>query len=106
MAEITPRQILARNLTRLIEAATPPGERASQRAWSAARGLDVKLINRLCKGEHAVTLDKLDEIAQACGLQAWHLLLEDFDPKEPAPEAPLTDAERKLLQRIRKLSDR
>lgn len=106
MKEFTPRQILARNLTKLIEAATPHGSRPSRRAWALAKGLDVKLIDRLCKGEHAVTIDKLAEIAEACGLQPWHLLLDDFDPREPAPDAPLTDAERKLLQRLRHLSER
>lgn len=105
MPDITPRQILARNLEKLIEAATPAGARPSRRAWALSKGLDVKLIDRLCKGENAVTIDKLAEIADACGVEAWHLLLEDFDPRATAPEAPLSEAERKLLARIRKLAD-
>ena len=64
----------------------------------------MRFIDRLTKGEHAVTLDKLEEIAEACGLQAWHLLLDDFDPKA-RPEAPVTDEERRLLRRLRKLVD-
>jgi hypothetical protein len=39
-----------------------------------ARGLDVRLIARAAKGQHAVTLDKLEEIAAGCGLRAWELL--------------------------------
>lgn len=65
-------------------------------------GLEVRLIDRLSKGEHAVTLDKLDEIAEACGLKAWQLLLDDFDPKTP-PSAPITEDERRLLHRLQRL---
>lgn len=45
-----------------------------------------------------MTLDSLEKIADACGLKAWHLLLEDFDPAAPpsrrltypATQCPLT----------------
>jgi hypothetical protein len=60
------------------------------------------MIDRLTKGEHAVTLDKLEQIADACGLKAWHLLLEEFEPGD-TPLAPITDEERRLLARLRKL---
>ena len=105
MQEFTARQILARNLTRLIESSTPVGSKPSRRAWALSKGLEVKLIDRLCKGQHGVTLDKLQEIADACGVQPWHLLLEDFDPVGRQPEAPMSEAERLLLARIRKLAD-
>lgn len=62
------------------------------------------MIDRLTKGQHAVTLDKLDEIAEACGLKAWQLLLDDFDPKAP-PDTPISDDERALLRKLRRLLD-
>jgi len=77
----------------------------SLRAWSLARGLDVRLIDRLSKGENAVTLDKIDDIAKACGLKPWQLLLEDLDHKAPA-DAPISLADRELLDRLRKLLDK
>lgn len=103
MSRATPREILAANLKRMIKTeAERLGERYSVRAWAMRRELDVRLIDRLVKGQHAVTLDKLTEIAEACSLQPWMLLIEDFDPSEP-PDAPITEEERKMLRRLRKL---
>ena len=66
------------------------------------RELDVRLISRLVKGEHAVTLDVLDRLASALGLQAWHLLLPDLDPTTP-PDAPISEADREMLRKLRRL---
>jgi len=96
------RVILANNLKQLIERDTPSGERPSIRSWALSRELDVRLIDRLTKGQHAVTLDKLQAIADACGLQPWQLLLEEFDASAP-PDAPISAEERTLLKRLRKL---
>ena len=98
------RDILARNLNLLIDAAAPHGVKRSVRAWALGRELDVRLITRLAKGEHAVTLDILDDIASACGLQSWQLLLPDFDPRAPQT-MPITEEERKTLARLRRLLD-
>ena len=97
MKAVTPRDILAANLKRLITQ-----EGASVRGWALARGLDVRLIDRLTKGEHAVTLDNLDRIATACGLQSWQLLLEGFDPIAP-PSMPISADERAMLAKLRRL---
>lgn len=102
MAAATPRDILARNLNRMIDRATPPGAKRSVRAWALGKGLDVRLIDRLTKGQHAVTLDTLDEIAQTLGLRPWQLLLEDLDPATP-PEAPVSEEDRLLLRKLRRL---
>ena len=104
MAESHLRAILAANLRNRINADTPPGAKFSVRAWATGRGLDVRMIDRLIKGQHAVTLDNLDKIAAACGLQAWHLLLEDLDPSA-APDAPISEDERAMLRRLRRLLD-
>lgn len=99
------RETLARNLNRMIDRDTAPGDPRSVRAWALRKGLDVRLIDRLTKGEHGVTLDKLDELdelASACGLKGWQLLLEDFDPAAP-PETPITEEERAMLRKLRKL---
>jgi hypothetical protein len=96
------RRILASNLNKLIDAALLPGEKRSVRAWALSKGLDVRLIDRLVKGQHAVTLDKLEEIAEACGLKPWHLLYEGFDP-HALPDAPISAEDRALLHKLRKL---
>lgn len=104
MATQHPRETLAANINRLIDRDTPMGERRSVRAWAMNKGLDVKLIERMAKGMHSVTLDKIDEVAQACGLQAWQLLLEDLDPASP-PDAPISEEERAMLRKLRRLFD-
>ncbi len=96
------RDILARNLSRLIERDSPPGEPLSIRAWAQGKNLNDRLIHRLVKADHAVTLDKLDEIAAACGLQAWHLLLPDLDINNP-PAGPISAEDKAMIDRVRRL---
>jgi hypothetical protein len=102
LAPTVSRVILAANINKLIDAETPKGARRSVRAWAIGKGLDVKLVDRLTKGQHAIGLDKLEELAAACGVKPWHLLLEDFEPGAQI-EAPMTDAERAMLKRLRGL---
>ena len=102
MSTQTSRDILAANLRRMIDKAAPLGERPSVRAWAQGKELDVRMIDRLVKSQHAVTLDKLTEIADACGLKPWHLLIEDLDPASP-PDAPISSEDRKMLSKLRKL---
>lgn len=89
----------------MIEGATTPGKKPSVRAWAIGKGLDVRMIDRLANGKHAVTIDSLDKIAEACGLQAWQLLLDGFDPSQP-PDAPITEEDRALLNRLKNLLSR
>ena len=77
-------------------------EGISIRAWALTRGLDVRLIDRLTKGAHAVTLDKLDEIAAACGLKPWHLLIEGLDTKSP-PDRPISAEDQAMIAKLRRL---
>ena len=105
MGNPSSRDILAANLRRMIERSTPEGEKPSVRAWALGKELDVRMIDRLVKGQHSVTLDKLTEIADACGLKPWHLLIEDLDPASP-PDAPISEEERRMLTRLRNLLDK
>ncbi len=105
MSDTSIRDILARNLQRLREHESPTGELLSVRAWAMARELDVRLIDRLLKGDNAVKLDTLDEVARALGLHAWQLLLDDFDPEHPQT-MPITESERKTLADLRRLLNR
>lgn len=97
MDPLTPRDILARNVRKLID-----NDRQSVRAWALARGLDVRLIDRITKASHAVTIDKIDEVAEACGVPAWQLLLPDFEPGAQL-DAPMTPQERAMLHRLKSL---
>lgn len=97
MTEQPSRDILATNLRRMIDAS-----RQSVRAWAQERELDVRMIDRLTKGQHAVTLDKLELIAAACGLQPWMLLIPDLDADSP-PDAPISESDRAMLTKLRRL---
>lgn len=94
MEPLTPRAILAANVRKLIGT-------DSVRNWAISRGLDVRLIDRITKGGNA-TLETIDEIAQACGVPAWHLLLPDFEPGTKI-DTPVTESERALLERLKRL---
>jgi transcriptional regulator with XRE-family HTH domain len=87
---VTPssRAILAANLRRMIDA-----DGGSVRAWAMGKRLDVRMVDRLVKEENSPTLDTLDEIAAACGLRTWQMLLEDVDATRP-PDANVTMDER------------
>lgn len=102
MTEKLPRQILSDNINRMIDASTPPGATRSVRAWAISRGLDVKMIDRIAKNSHAVSLDTLEQVAKGCGLKPWHLLLEDLDWNNP-PDANVTPQDLETLAKLRKL---
>lgn len=95
MSPLSPRAILTANLRKLV------GDE-SVRGWAMARGLNVRMIERITEGDHNTTLEKIDEIASACGVPAWQLLLPDFEPGTTL-EPPLTKADKDLLTRLKGL---
>lgn len=97
------RDVLAANLRKMIEAEASKGDRPTVRSWALKRGLSVRTVDRLTKAEHAVTLDILDEVAAACGLQAWQLLTQTAAPSGPPDSALLTSEDRALLDRLKRL---
>ena len=97
MPTYDPHATLTANVLKLIGT-------ESVRAWALARGLNVRLIERITEGDHNTTLEKIDEIANACGVQAWQLLLPGFEPGEVV-DAPLSKADRELLTRLKRLID-
>lgn len=102
MENTSSRDVLGKNLWKLVEADARPDGKPSIRGWAMRRGLDVRLIDRLVKGKHAVTLDNLEKIAEACNLKPWHLLLEDFEPGTEV-DVPISKEDRAMLRKLRKL---
>ncbi len=72
-------------------------ENLSQLSRKAKIGL--ASCTRMKEQKTSVGLDILDAVASAFGLQAWHLLTPDLDPKNP-PVIWLTETERKLYATI------
>lgn len=66
------RTTLAANLKRVIERSE-----MTRTAWATSKKLDVKAVERAAKGLHAPRLDFVEELAAACGMEAWQLLRED-----------------------------
>ena len=62
----------------------------------------MRLIDRLVNKSNAVTIDTLEVVAEKLGLQAWQLLLPDLDPKQP-PDAPISEEDRKMIAKLRRL---
>ncbi len=86
------RATLAKNVRKMISANAVDGTPVRIRAWSMSKGLDTRLIDRIVKGENAVTVDTLELIAENCGVPAWQLLHPDFDPEaKPMPGASAED---------------
>lgn len=93
----TSRKILADNIRAMIVK-----EGGSINAWAKSKHLQQRQIDRLVKSEHAVSLDTLDEIANALGLMPWQLLVADLDLSN-LPKLVITETEVKLYQRMKEL---
>lgn len=93
---------LQQNLRRILEVQAPKlrDGAPSVRAWALQRHLEPRNIQRILNGEQSPSLLLLDEIASACGLQAWQLLVPSLDPTNP-PVVHLTAAERDFYTRMR-----
>lgn len=63
-------------------------------------GVDQRYIGRILAAESSITVDTLEKIAKAFDLQAWQLLVPGLDPGNP-PVNHITDAERRLYERLR-----
>ena len=94
---LSSKKILGDNIRAMIDK-----DSSSVRAWALSRKLDQKKVDRLVKAETAVSLDTLDEIAAAVGLQPWQLLVAKLDPLHP-PHIAVTETEVLLYERLRKL---
>lgn len=94
---LSSKRILGDNIKAMIDK-----DAVSVRAWALSHKLDQKKVDRLVKAETAVSLDTLDEIAAAVGLQPWQLLVVKLDPAHP-PRIAVTETEVLLYERLRKL---
>lgn len=75
----------------------------SVRGWAISKKLNQKQIDRIVKAESAISLDTLDELASACGLMPWQLLIPGLDLSNP-PHLAVTSTELALYQRLKDLA--
>lgn len=89
------KKILAENIKAMIA-----NELLTVRGWAMRHKLEQKKIDRIVKEENAVSLDTLDEIANALGLMSWQLLVSGLDLSHP-PKIAVTETELKLYERLK-----
>ena len=89
--------VLARNLNALME-----WRGTANRRLAAACGVGEGSIQRIRRAQAAATLGTLEAIARHFGFEAWQLLVEDFDPRQPPQLTYPSNAERELYERFRK----
>jgi hypothetical protein len=90
------RTILAKNLAALMKASPECGTRLLLREKAKLGGGSV---DGAVTAATAVTIDTLEQLATAFGLQTWQLLVPDLDPSNP-PVMHLSDSEREFYKRI------
>lgn len=91
------KEILGANVRRCRESMN-----LSQSQLAKATKLrDQTTIGRIERGTVSTTLDTLDAIASVLGVEAWQLLIEDVDYKNPPILQTPTKAERELWEKIR-----
>lgn len=74
----------------------------NQARFIADSGVGNGTVTRIKSCRVSVGIDKLQEIAEAYGLEAWHLLVPDLDPLNPP--LSLTPSERDLYKRLAKVA--
>lgn len=81
MGKPSSRQILADNLTRMMERSL---DLKSQNALAARAKVAQSHVGRIRRQESAATVDMLDALASALGVQAWELLTDSDAAREEA----------------------
>lgn len=90
------RRILAENLNALMSAHPEIG---TEKALRLRSGLGGGTIDGARRGTSATTVDSLDKLARAFGLEAYQLLIPDLDPRNP-PTADLPRNHRAFYERL------
>lgn len=88
------KKILAENIKTILAK-----EGLSVRGFALRHKLQQKQIDRIVKQENAVSLDTLDELANALGVMSWQLLVVGLDISTP-PKIAVTETEVMLYQKL------
>lgn len=97
-AQFKPRQALALNVKALLDSGIGP---TTQTELATKSGVAQATIGRVLAAESSTTIDTVDGIAAAYGLQGWQLLVAGMDPKNPPVLQPISAAERTLYENLK-----
>lgn len=84
------RDVLARNLDRLMRARTP---RWTQKDLAKAAGVSQRTVGNMLRGSDVAsgaTLDRVDAVAKVFGYRSWHLIMPDL-PQDPDDVHTMSD---------------
>lgn len=98
-------QIVADNVRAAREARQIPSYRElaakAEVAPNTVKNLETpRLRPHADKGDTAPRLDILERVARAMGYETWHMLAENFDPRDPPPLLPPTARELTFHRRV------
>jgi transcriptional regulator with XRE-family HTH domain len=92
-----PSEILAENMLALRDNGNAG---KTQAEIAKASGLSQKKISRIIRNEQETGIDTLAKLAMGFGLQAWQLLVENLDPKNPPVLVPISEKELLLYKKL------
>jgi transcriptional regulator with XRE-family HTH domain len=93
-----PRAILSKNLKGLMATKAGPN---SQLGLARKSGVAQATIGRIIRQETAATIETLEDLAKAYGLQAWQLMVAGMDPNNPPVLQAVSKEERALYERLK-----
>lgn len=76
------------------------GKKLGQRAFAELVGIGEGTIWRIDQMQGGTNVETLEAIAAKFDIQAWQLLIPDFDPKNPPMLVPVTPSERLLWEAV------
>ena len=94
----TPRAVLAINLKALMKIKGGPN---SQSALGKKSGVAQATIGRILNEESAASIETVDDLARAYGLEGWQLLVPGMDPTNAPVLMAATPAEKALYDRLK-----
>lgn len=98
LTQFKPRLVLSQNLKALLTSKHGPSTQSELKRQS---GLAQSTIGRALSGETAATVDTVEQIAKAYGLEAWQLLVAGMDPSNPPVLQAVSAQEKALYERLR-----
>ena len=97
-----PKMVLRSNLLCLMSATHGPKTQGElHRKSKVAQATIGRILG--AKGNNA-TIETVDRLAKAYGLQGWQLLIAGMDPTNPPVLQPISKQERELYERLKQLA--
>lgn len=95
------RQVLAANLAKVRAHRNLSQPKIAEATRRGGAPINQTTVGRIERGAHPATVDSLESLARALGVQGWQLLVEQLDPANP-PTLGAGDLSSDELELVRK----